>query len=311
MIRSWPSLAFGSICVAGTVIVLFGHIRHVDDLTLNHLYIVLALTVTLGAGHFMWDSKNPLVVASFATLFVVGTIVCVGLSGGRSAEILAQRERNAHDLKAKRDAQRALVRTARDNADAAQEDAHNAAEAAERARVDAASECATGKGSKCDGKTVSYAQAQQAATDAYDRSQQLEDVYRRELQVLNAMPLPPVPNADLLQFARVWSYITHQHEDAAMDQIKLFLPYAFALLTEFGAIMFFKHGFSHRPAPTPERIVSLAELSSDLNLDPKLVRKTLRALNVPKPVAGWQWPAAEAARIAQRITTHRGSETVH
>src|SRR5690606_28347402 len=89
MVRSWPSIAFGTICVVGTIIVLFGHIRSIDDLTLNHLYILLALMVTLGAGHFMWESRNPFIIVSFALLFVVGTIVCVGLSGGRSAEILA------------------------------------------------------------------------------------------------------------------------------------------------------------------------------------------------------------------------------
>lgn len=55
-IRSPIAVLFGTACVLGTIIILFGHIRHVEELTTSHLYIMLSLVVTIGAGHFMWDA---------------------------------------------------------------------------------------------------------------------------------------------------------------------------------------------------------------------------------------------------------------
>ena len=310
MIRSWPSVIFGCICVIGTIIVLFGHVRSIDDLTLTHLYIALALTVTLGAGHFMWSTDSVLIAAAFGILFVTGTIVCVGLSGGRSAAILEQKERVAKDIRKMRADQWRIVEDAKAKADRALQDSTDADAEADAAKIEMDRECATGKGIRCDGRKLSYDEAKNKAEQLHKRALILEERYRIELDKYHAMPPEPVPNEDLISFARIWAHIKGTSEDVAMHEIKLFLPYGFALLTEFGTIMFFRHGFGHRTQH--QRLVTLAELSYDLGLHPKTVRKMLRVMNVPKPAAGWQWPEDQANAIAQRILRQRtGAEVRH
>lgn len=321
MIRSLGSIIFGIICVIGTVIVLFGHVRSIDDLTLNHLYIMLSLTVTLGAGHFLWESKNPFVITSFAVLFLVGTVVCVGLSGGRSAEVIAQKEIQAVEARKKRDSQRATMNHARALADDAHSQASEADKQEREAQQEAAFECASGKGTRCDGKTANLAAAKSRAHDMRERARLLEEQYRTEKDRYEALPEPPPPNADLMQFARVVAYIRGMHPDDALEEVKLLLPYALALLTEFGTIMFFKHGFKRRPetiastvTPDPIQRVSLNDIAQDLGIEPKLARKTVRALGIPKPPEGWCWSSDEAQRISAQIAqarTHRPPATTH
>src|SRR5690606_17495553 len=104
-------------------------------------------------------------------------IVCVGLSGGRSAEVLAHRERTAKEINNQRASILATIRTIEAEANDLQ-DQVNAADEEERAlQRAAAAECATGKGSKCEGKTSSFEAARERTNrlreQAFSKEQQL------------------------------------------------------------------------------------------------------------------------------------------
>lgn len=310
-VRSLGALIFGIMCLSGTLIVLFGHIRSFDDLTINHLYIILALTVTLGSGHFMWDAYSAgwMGIArgiSFSLLFVVGTVVCVGLSGGRSAAILAQRDFDAAQVNLDIQKQKAIVDQSLSDVNAANTLYLDAQRAYDKAQSIATDECATGKnagkGSKCDGKRLSANDAKTDAQTLYERLNQSKEAYTVQLSRLNSMHVPPPPNTDLKPFAMLYALITHTSEDKALDIVKLLLPYAFAIITEFGTVAFFQHGLGQptaKPAQLPT--VTLVEIAQRVGIKPDEARKQLRALKVPKPSQGWIFTAPDAVRIQQQL----------
>lgn len=313
-IRSPGALIFALICLTGTMIVLFGHVRSFDDLTINHLYIVLALTVTLGSAHFMWDAYAAGYMGvprgvSFTLLFIVGTVVCVGLSGGRSAAILAARDFDAQQVATSIKAQQAIVASALKDKDAAQQlydDAMHAVTIAEQLATD---ECATGKnagkGSKCDGKRLSLNDARASSETLYERLNQSKSVYNSALSTLNAIKPAPPPNTDLKPFAMLYALITHTSEDQALDVVKTLLPYAFAIITEFGTVAFFQHAFGSAPPPiAPAPTVTLVEIASSLGMKSDEARKVVRTLKIPKPSQGWVFSPADAAKIKAQLQSH-------
>ncbi len=307
-VRSVGALIFGIICLSGTIIVLFGHVRSFDDLTINHLYIILALTVTLGSGHFMWDAYAAgwLGIArglSFTLLFAVGTVVCVGLSGGRSAAILAQRDYDQAQAQKDIDAQRLRVTRALDEVTAANAIYQQRDAAASAADAIKAQECNGGKGTKCEGKKTTADDARRLADQAFDRLQDAKTAATHEQSKLDTIHLPPPPNTDLLPFAQLYAMITHITPDEALAKVKLLLPYAFAVITEFGTVAFFQHGFG-KPTPKPSSIptVTIAEIAQRVNMKPDEARKKARALGIQKSSAGWIFTATEAAQIQQRLS---------
>jgi hypothetical protein len=54
-------------------------------------------------------------------------------------------------------------------------------------------------------------------------------------------------NGNLRQLAKVYARLSSKTEDEAMATIADLLPYALALLAEFGSIVCFQHGFGRRP----------------------------------------------------------------
>lgn len=305
-IRSPSALIFGLLCLTGTVIVLFGHIRHLDDLTLNHLYIMLALIVTLGSGHFMWDAYavgwwGIARGLSFTTLFVVGTLVCVGLSGGRSAAIIAQHDFDAQQIAVARAKQQGRVDAASDAVAAIKSQYDTAKATADEALAKANRECATGKGTLCLGKRDSANALATAVQALYAQKRDAEEAFMRESKALDAIkPLPP-PNTDLAAFAHIYAFFAGIPESTALDTVKLLLPYGFSLLTEFGAIAFFQHAFApSTPAPIVPTI-TIADIARDLAMKPDEARKALRTMKVPKPPQGWVWSVAEAQAIRATI----------
>jgi hypothetical protein len=53
-------------------------------------------------------------------------------------------------------------------------------------------------------------------------------------------------NGNLRQLAKVYARLSSKTEDEAMATIADLLPYALALLAEFGSIVCFQHGFGRR-----------------------------------------------------------------
>lgn len=318
-IRSPIAVVFGTACVLGTIIILFGHIRHFEELTTTHLYIMLSLIVTIGAGHFMWDAFCDGLLGfvrgvCLLTLFVVGTVVCVGMSGGRSAAIIAARDKDASDqiqrrkeLSSQIAAHQLIINQARKESDSA----------ATQAMIDEQTqkvECNTGKGKLCDGKKESAQTSRANADRAYSRLTHELDKHTQLQKELNDTPEPPPPNAELMSFAQVWARISHKAIEEAFADIKLFMPYALALLTEFGGIVFFKEGFGTPKAvplrqPDPEAL-TLVQIAQEIGMQSHVARRYCRDLSIPRPREGWQWPFIEAQQVKQKLLTARTSKDV-
>lgn len=322
------AVILGIACVVCTLILLFGHVRTTADFTIIHLYIMLALIVTLGAGHFMWDafSAGPAGIArgcSLTLLFVVGTVVCVGLSGGRSAAILEARERDENNSNAERQAQQKLV----DEANAAMIQVQSLYDAANAKAIEderiAAEDCKSGLGSQCKGKTSTATTSRANATTIKADLDNAKTWHRDQLLKLNAMRPPAPANQELKQVARLYGFFTRQDEATAIADVKLLFPYALALLAEFGTIIFFNIGFAHKARPTPAATqqqveapkprgptVSIGTIASELAIKPHIARRHLRDLGISKPAEGWMWPHEQADEIKAKIATARASGTM-
>jgi hypothetical protein len=251
-VRSPGAIALGTLCAVGTLVVLFWYVRSPADFTLNHVYILLALAVTYGAGHFMWDAYGERAFGgfvrglAFSLLFMVGTTICVALSGGRSAEILEHKEADASHENAKRASQEAKVLSANQDRKETKDAADKAQATADKAAAGEQAECADGPGSKCRDKRVTATAAAAKATDLFKRAKQADSDYWMEVARLNDLKPAQVANAELKTFAKVLAHVRSVDEETAMASVMLLLPYGLALLTEFGSIVFFKHGFGRR-----------------------------------------------------------------
>lgn len=318
-IRSPIAVVFGTSCVIGTIIILFGHIRSIDELTTTHLYIMLSLVVTIGAGHFMWDAfgDGPLgFIRGFCLLilFIVGTIVCVGMSGGRSAAIIAARDKDASDqIQRRKDLANELSKHQAE-VDKLRNESDDAAITASADEKSMKAECDTGKGKFCDGKKVSATTSRDNADRAYSRLTEALRVHSEMQNKLDNTPIPPPPNAELMSFAQVWAHFSHKSIDDAFNEIKLLMPYALALLTEFGGIVFFKEGFgTPKPKPVAPKepdALTLVQIAQEIGMQPHVARRYCRELSIPRSPEGWQWAHAEAMSVKQKLITARTSKEV-
>jgi hypothetical protein len=55
------------------------------------------------------------------------------------------------------------------------------------------------------------------------------------------------------------------------------------------------------PKPSRDGLVSVGDIAKELGVEPREARGVLRSLKLPKPDAGWAWPAAEAETIKTKI----------
>lgn len=254
-VRSPGAIALGAACCIGTLVVLFWHVRSPSDFTVNHLYILLALTVAYGSGHFMWDAfgegwKGVVRGLALTVLFCVGTAICVGLSGGRSAEVFEHNAAQAGHDNGKRLAHEAQIAEA--NVDRRKAKSASDTAAAKEATATEAQEnaCADGDGNRCKGAKVTMATAKITAADALKRHEQADARYWQLVAQLGELKPPQEANANLRQLAKLWALYSG-NEKRAIEVIMLALPYALALLTEFGSIVFFKHGFNSARETVP------------------------------------------------------------
>jgi len=321
-VRSPVAIMFGVACTIGTLIVLFGHVRTLEDLTISHLYIFLALIVAYGAGHFMWEAFNeePRSIfsgLSFTVLFLLATVICVGFSAGRSGDIIEQHERDAkHFERLRIDAQKA-VQDARRKHIEAQKRATEARTKRDEATDRLSTQCESGAGTKCKGSKESLAVLEGSLTSA-DKAviDALAEVYQFE-QAFAAMGPPTVSNGELRHIATLISLLFGTPEDHAFALLKHSLPYVLAFLTEFGAIVFIKYGTTPIPArplppPAPEvkplPAVTLKEIADELGIEDRLARKYLRAAREPRPELGWCWDATEAQRIRSVLSAQNSPQ---
>lgn len=309
-VRSYAALVFGSCCIVATLITLFAGYG-LNDLTINHLYITVSLIVTLGAGHFMWDAYADgrwgwLRGIAFTTLFVVGTVLCVALSGGRSGELMQRKDDAQAEVGARREAQQRRVDELQTSVEELKAAADRAKKLWDTRASESAAECASGKGRRCDGMRENEASARTMYDEAKEVYETRRTEWTTEASRLVSMPVAHHAHADLMQFARVYALITGANENVALERLKLLLPYAIALITEFGAIVFLKHAFAEaRPvvvAPPPVRTVTIGDIARQVGMEPRVARKIVRELGISRPAEGWIWTDDEAERVRAQIT---------
>jgi hypothetical protein len=251
-VRSWGAIALGTCCFLGTLIVLFWHVRSAGDFTVNHVYILLALAVAYGAGHFTcdafseWTISGALRGVAFASLACVATVICVGLSGGRGAEVLHVQAEQAGNENAKRVSQERRILEAKEDRRIDREAYDRAQVAADAVAAEEAAECKGGDGRKCKGKGKASASAADKAAALYKRWEASDAKYWMEVARLGDFKPMQTANGNLRQLAKVYARLSSSTEDEAMATISDLLPYALALLAEFGSIVCFQHGFGRR-----------------------------------------------------------------
>lgn len=225
VVRSWPAIGLAALCVAGTGYVLFEDVLRGGEINVGHVTGVIALVVTIAAGHMLWPMLRFRPVSAFglALLFLAGTGYVVITSAGRTAHVMADKqlvaaEANARYLAAKHKAERLSG-------------AHEAAKQA------AATECGSGKKAKCEGKSYTAALAKIEADEAAAAAATLR---------------PRVEASDYRQAAELIATIAGGDRKTYEAQLSLVVPFLLALLCEVGAIVFGNVALEHRHVEVEE-----------------------------------------------------------
>ena len=223
-IQSWGAIALATVCVGGTGYVLFEDVIRGGAVNVAHITGVIALIVTIAAGHMLWPRlmTRPFAAFGLVLLFVGGTGYVVITSAGRTAHVMADKALEATQQNARYTQAMADLAKARVSADAS--------------RAVAALECASGKGKKCDGRQLTA-----------DR----DDAYMWTLQVRADRQKPVTAHSDYLQAAKLLSVMTGRAERELEAKLALFVPFLLVLICEVGAVVFGNLALEHRQLPAP------------------------------------------------------------
>lgn len=218
-VRSWPAVGLAALCVAGTFYVLFEDVVRGGEVNVGHVTGVIALVVTIAAGHMLWPLLRVRPVSAFglALLFAAGTGYVVITSAGRTAHVMADKQLVAAE------ANKRYV--------AAKTKAERLAGAHEAAKQAAAAECGGGKGKRCEGRAMTAAYAKIEADEAAAAAATLR---------------PRVEASDYRQAAELIATIAGGDRRTYEAQLSLVVPFLLALLCEIGAIVFGNVALEHR-----------------------------------------------------------------
>ena len=315
-LQSPMNLLAGTLCLAGTLVVLYGHVRGIDDLALEHMWIAVALVVACVGGYNMnrnIAARNLIGICTFGLLFVVGTCFSVGLSASRSVVIMDVHEKTYTDEMNKKNGLQSTVTSTQAAMDEAKRAYMEAKRIADNARKEAQAECKTGDGTFCKGtaKSLSFVEGPEAiALKTYEAKQ---GPYQDAIKALADFTEPAPPNPTILNFAKMWAAVTGATLPHAVSLMKYLFPLCVALISEFGTIMFLHEAFAHkepiavRTSSTESKTVGIAQIAHTIGMTPQDARKRLRAAREPRPVEGWVWEAEEAARIRNVLLTSQAS----
>ena len=218
-VRSWPAVGLASLCVAGTGYVLFEDVLRGGEINVGHVTGVIALVVTIAAGHMLWPliRLRPFAALGLALLFLAGTAYVVITSAGRTAHVTADKQL------ATAEANRLYA--------AAKAKAERLSGAHEQAKQAAASECGSGKGKRCEGRAMTAAYAKIEADEAAKIAAGLR---------------PRVEASDYRQAAELLAVIAGGDRRTYEAHLSLMVPFLLALICEIGAIVFGNLAMEHR-----------------------------------------------------------------
>lgn len=247
-IQSWGAIALASVCIAGTGYVLFEDVIRGGNINVGHVTGVIALIVTIAAGHMLWPRllTRPFAALGLALLFAGGTGYVVITSAGRTAHVMADKALEASAANA-RYAQ-------------AMADLDAARKAAALSKAAAAKECATGKKTRCEGTQTTA-----------DR----DDAYMWTLQVRADRLKPVSAQSDYLQAAQLISLIWGKPVAEVEAHLKLAIPFLLVLLCEAGAVVFGNLAFEHKQLAPPPQVQALTFEGPYTPQDIKDIKATL------------------------------------
>lgn len=225
-IRSWPSIVAGLACAFATGAVLLEDVWRGAQLTTTHGLSVLAITVTIAAGHWAWQdlvSKRFLSGLALLVLALTGTAYIVVASGARNAEHAVTRTsqiegRNADRASAAGDVKRARAEHALAKDEERKECVKMGTQCAKRQRaVDAA---------------WAHVLAQEHRRASLGPVELVNGGWAHAAKVLAAIPGMTMKPADI------------------EGQLVLLMPFVLVILAEMGTILFISRGLGTYP-PSP------------------------------------------------------------
>lgn len=237
-VRAWGATALGAIFAAITGRVLLDDVWHGAPVTVSHMMSVGALVATLAAGHYFLPAVKRAAIAAalgLAVIFLAGTGYVLVASATRNAETAATKAATIRQTNEQRVALQGQLRVAEADLDQAK------AELA-KATHEAAGECGTGRGKRCEGREAT----RQAAERARDRADSHVALIRARIDLLG----PAKDEAGGYAHAgRVWAVLTGGSADQATAALVLAMPIVTTLLCELATIVFLGIGLGHRQTP--------------------------------------------------------------
>lgn len=239
-VRSPSAILVGVLFTAVTAWVLLDDVlRHGAPWTTKHLMTLAVLAGTVYFGHAFWAELRSCRLgnmAGCAILFLAGTATCVLMSAGRNAEVVTNKvlvanSGNAHRERALNDRTEAKAR-------------YQAALAAET------SECATGRGVKCDSKRI---------TTTLRR----DDLNTAEAAV-RALPPEQIANADIRAAAELVVKLpgVTATVEAVEAMLQLAFPFLQSLFCEIAAVVGFSMGLGHQKRQLQAQLPAPIQLQS-------------------------------------------------
>jgi len=253
-IKSWGALALGVFFTAITARTIFDDVWHGAEFTVSHINAVGALVAAIAAGHLVWPmtkQRRVLAAIGLSLIFAASTGYIVTSAGARNAEVSQAKASKIQAVNIQRAAQLEKVATAEKDLETAKTDARLAALAA-------TTECASGKGRKCDGKAAT----RDHADGIVEKSQSHLDLMRGQLYLLGPETMPFV---GYHQTAKVFEAAGLGSAAVIEARLELLLPFALVLISELGTLVFLgmalgqtavKSRETIAPAPLPMIIAS-------------------------------------------------------
>lgn len=255
-VRSWPALVMGLGLGLVTFFVLFEDVlKHDASITTDHVLTLAVLATVVLAGH-MWLTQllNLQIVTSvgLVLVFAAGSVYLVIASGGRNAEVMIAKRDSAAASESERVERLTKISEAEYILAPCPDGVPSRDVGVKCGLRDAMTrECASGKGTKCEGR--SYSVATYAAAIEGHR--------------LAITKLPTATaNGSLKSTARVlvaWEGLTGEQstvaEETYVARLELIIPYLKAVLVEIGTMVFIAVGVGHRRKPTAQPSATVAE----------------------------------------------------
>jgi hypothetical protein len=305
-VRSWGALALGIICAGVTGLVIFEDVlRNKAPITTDHVLTAAVIVITAAAGHMWWRrlwSSAFITGLGLLLIFGSGLVYLVVASGGRNAEVAANKRHAAHASNSERAGRLKKIAEA-EYILASCPAGSPAKDYGERCglRDAMAAECGSGKGKRCDGKSYSVS-TYEAAIEGH----------RSALKNLPALEEDGALKATaraIVAFKGVSGDERETTERAYFERLEIGIPYVKALLVEIATVVFLGVGIGHRSTHRTTVAATVASPAATVGGQSPATSRPAQPkaqLSQPATVA----PSATVAMTTATVTQLRPAATV-